>query len=219
MRRSLQHTQKASSIRVLEAAKLIENTERDVNIALVTELAMIFERVGIDTEEVLEAAGTKWNFTPFFPGLVGGYYIGVSPYYLTYKAQQLGHHPQMILAGRRINDNMFLYISSQIMKLMLKKGIQQGGAKILVLGLAFKENCPDVRNPKVVDIVAELASYGSQVDAHDSWSDPEEAKDAYDLDLGEAPEKGVYDVVVIAVAHDQLRAMDATGIRSFCKDV
>ena len=154
MRRSLQHTHKASSIRVAEAAKVIENMERDVNIALVNELAMIFELVEIDTEEVLEAAGTKWNCMPFFSGLVGGYCIGVGPYYLTYKAKQLRYHPQMILAGRRINDNMFLYISSQIMKLMLKKSIQPGGVKILVLGLAFKENCPDVRNTKVVDIAS-----------------------------------------------------------------
>jgi UDP-N-acetyl-D-galactosamine dehydrogenase len=212
-------THKASSIRVAEAAKVIENTQRDVNIALVNELAMIFERVGIDTEEVLEAAGTKWNFLPFRPGLVGGHCIGVDPYYLTYKAQQLGYHPQMILAGRRINDNMSLYISSQVMKLMLKKGIQPTTAKILVLGLAFKENCPDVRNTKVVDIVDELASYGAQVDVHDPWCDPQDAKAAYALDLVEAPEEGAYDVVLIAVAHDQFRAMGAAGIHSFCKDV
>jgi UDP-N-acetyl-D-galactosamine dehydrogenase len=183
-------THKASSIRVAEAAKVIENTQ-----------------------------GTKWNFLPFRPGLVGGHCIGVDPYYLTYKAQQLGYHPQMILAGRRINDNMSLYISSQVMKLMLKKGIQPTTAKILVLGLAFKENCPDVRNTKVVDIVDELASYGAQVDVHDPWCDPQDAKAAYALDLVEAPEEGAYDVVLIAVAHDQFRAMGAAGIHSFCKDV
>jgi UDP-N-acetyl-D-galactosamine dehydrogenase len=211
-------THKASSIRVAEAAKVIENTQRDVNIALVNELAMIFERVGIDTEEVLEAAGTKWNFLPFRPGLVGGHCIGIDPYYLTYKAQQLGYHPQVILAGRRINDNMSLYIASQIMKLMSKKGIVPNKSKTLILGLAFKENCPDVRNTKVVDIVNEMVSYGSHVDVHDPWCDPDDAKAVYGLDLVEAPEKGAYDVVIIAVAHDQFRAMGADGIRSFCKE-
>jgi UDP-N-acetyl-D-galactosamine dehydrogenase len=211
-------TYKASSIRVAEAAKVIENTQRDVNIALINELAMIFERVGIDTEEVLEAAGTKWNFLPFRPGLVGGHCIGVDPYYLTYKAQQLGYEPQMILAGRRINDNMSLYIASQIMKLMVKKDIQPAGSKTLVLGLAFKENCPDVRNTKVVDIVSEMTAYGSIVDVHDPWCSPEDAKAVHDLDLVEAPEKDAYDVVIIAVAHDQFRAMGADGIRRFGKD-
>ena len=211
-------THKASSIKVAEAAKVIENTQRDVNIALVNELAMIFERVGIDTEEVLLAAGTKWNFLPFRPGLVGGHCIGVDPYYLTYKAEQLGYHPQMILAGRRINDNMALYVSSQVVKLMLKKAIQPSSAKILVLGLAFKENCPDVRNTKVVDIVRELSSYGSTVDVHDPWCNVEEAKHEYDLDLVTAPEKGAYDAVIIAVAHNEFRALGAAGIRAFCKD-
>ncbi|MDH5621392.1 MAG: Vi polysaccharide biosynthesis UDP-N-acetylglucosamine C-6 dehydrogenase TviB [Gammaproteobacteria bacterium] len=211
-------THKASSIKVAEAAKVIENTQRDVNIALVNELAMIFERVGIDTEEVLLAAGTKWNFLPFRPGLVGGHCIGVDPYYLTYKAEQLGYHPQMILAGRRINDNMALYVSSQVVKLMLKKAIQPSSAKILVLGLAFKENCPDVRNTKVVDIVRELSSYGSTVDVHDPWCNVEEAKHEYDLDLVTAPEKGAYDAVIIAVAHNEFRALGAAGISAFCKD-
>ncbi len=211
-------THKASSIKVAEAAKVIENTQRDVNIALVNELAMIFDRVGIDTEEVLEAAGTKWNFLPFRPGLVGGHCIGVDPYYLTYKAQQLGYHPQMILAGRRINDNMSLYISSQVVKLMLKKGIQPAGAKILILGLAFKENCPDVRNTKVVDIVGEMTSYGAAVDVCDPWCDAEEAKREYDLDLVSEPRKGAYDVVIIAVAHDEFRALGAEGIQAFGKD-
>jgi len=211
-------THKASSIKVAEAAKVIENTQRDVNIALVNELAMIFERVGIDTEEVLKAAGTKWNFLPFRPGLVGGHCIGVDPYYLTYKAQQLGYHPQMILAGRRINDNMSLYISSQVVKLMLKKSIQPQGAKVLVLGLAFKENCPDVRNTKVVDIVSELASYGADVDVHDPWCDADEAKHEYGLDLVAEPQHAAYDAVIIAVAHDEFRALGADGIRAFCKD-
>jgi len=189
-----------------------------VNIALVNELAMIFERVGIDTEEVLVAAGTKWNFLPFRPGLVGGHCIGIDPYYLTYKAEQLGYHPQMILAGRRINDNMSLYVSTQIIKRMLKKGIQPNGARVLMLGLTFKENCPDLRNTKVVDIVSELASYGTTVDVHDPWVDAEEARKEYALELVEAPGKGAYDVVIIAVAHDEFRALGAEGIRAFCKD-
>jgi len=211
-------THKASSIKVAEAAKVIENTQRDVNIALVNELAMIFERVGIDTEEVLVAAGTKWNFLPFRPGLVGGHCIGIDPYYLTYKAEQLGYHPQMILAGRRINDNMSLYVSTQIIKLMLKKSIQPKGARVLMLGLTFKENCPDLRNTKVVDIVRELTSYGTEVDVYDPWVDVEEAKDEYGLDLITAPAEGAYDVVIIAVAHDQFRALGADGIRSFCSE-
>ena len=211
-------THKASCIKVAEAAKVIENTQRDVNIALVNELAMIFDRVGIDTEEVLEAAGTKWNFLPFRPGLVGGHCIGVDPYYLTYKAQQLGYHPQMILAGRRINDNMSLYVASQVVKLMLKKSIQPSDAKILMLGLAFKENCPDVRNTKVIDIVSELSSYGASVDVHDPWCDVQEAKQEYDLDLVADPEQGAYDVVIIAVAHNEFRALGADGIRAFGKD-
>jgi UDP-N-acetyl-D-galactosamine dehydrogenase len=211
-------THKTSSIKVAEAAKVIENTQRDVNIALVNELAMIFERVGIDTEEVLEAAGTKWNFLPFRPGLVGGHCIGIDPYYLTYKAEQLGYHPQMILAGRRINDNMSLYVSMQIVKRMLKKGIQPNGAKVLMLGLTFKENCPDLRNTKVMDIVKELASYGTEVDVHDPWVDAAEAKEEYGLDLVAAPDKGAYDVVIIAVAHDQFRALGEAGIKAFCKE-
>ena len=211
-------THKASSIKVAEAAKVIENTQRDVNIALVNELAMIFERVGIDTEEVLQAAGTKWNFLPFRPGLVGGHCIGIDPYYLTYKAEQLGYHPQMILAGRRINDNMALYVSTQIVKHMLKKSIQPKGARVLVLGLTFKENCPDLRNTKVVDIVRELASYGNEVDVHDPWVDAAEAEEEYGLDLVAAPDKGAYDVVIIAVAHDQFRALGEEGIKAFCKE-
>jgi UDP-N-acetyl-D-galactosamine dehydrogenase len=211
-------THLASSIKVAEAAKVIENTQRDVNIALVNELAMIFERVGIDTEEVLEAAGTKWNFLPFRPGLVGGHCIGVDPYYLTYKAQQLGYHPQMILAGRRINDNMAEYVVSRIVKCMLVKKIQLADSRSLVLGLTFKENCPDVRNTKVVDIVGELESYGSSVDVWDPWVDAAEAKAEYGIDLISDPEKGAYDVVVIAVAHDQFRKLGEAGIRELGKE-
>jgi UDP-N-acetyl-D-galactosamine dehydrogenase len=211
-------THKASSIKVAEAAKVIENTQRDVNIALVNELAMIFERVGIDTEEVLEAAGTKWNFLPFRPGLVGGHCIGIDPYYLTYKAQQLGYNPEMILAGRRINDNMSIYIASRIVKLMLSRGMQPLKARVLVLGLTFKENCPDVRNTKVVDIVKELKSYGAVVDVHDPWVDPPEAKAEYGMDLAVEPEKGSYDVVVLAVAHRQFKEMGIQGIRAFGKE-
>ena len=210
-------THTASSIKVAEAAKVIENTQRDVNIALVNELAMIFERVGIDTEEVLEAAGTKWNFLPFRPGLVGGHCIGVDPYYLTYKAQQLGYHPQMILAGRQINDNMSLYVASRIIKKVLAKGIQPLDARALILGLAFKENCPDVRNTKVTDIAEELASYGVQVDICDPWVDADEARAEYGIDLVDEPQKGAYDIVVIAVAHDQFRTLGTEGIRAFGK--
>jgi UDP-N-acetyl-D-galactosamine dehydrogenase len=210
-------TYKTSSIKVAEAAKVIENTQRDVNIALINELAMIFERVGIDTEEVLEAAGTKWNFLPFRPGLVGGHCIGVDPYYLTYKAQLLGYHPEMILAGRRINDNMALYVASRIIKKMLTKGLQPMDARVLILGLAFKENCPDVRNTKVVDIVRELISYGAIVDVHDPWVDSEEAKAAYGIELRLQPAAEAYDVVVVAVAHRQFKEMGEAGIRAFGK--
>ncbi len=210
-------THKTSSIKVAEAAKVIENTQRDVNIALINELAMIFERVGIDTEEVLEAAGTKWNFLPFRPGLVGGHCIGVDPYYLTYKAQQLGYHPEMILAGRRINDNMSLYVASRIIKKMLTKGLQPMDARVLILGLAFKENCPDVRNTKVIDIVRELISYGAIVDVHDPWVDAEEAKAAYGIELRMQPAAEAYDVVVVAVAHKQFKELGEAGIRAFGK--
>jgi len=211
-------THMTSSIKVAEAAKVIENTQRDVNIALVNELAMIFERVGIDTEEVLEAAGTKWNFLPFRPGLVGGHCIGIDPYYLTYKAQQLGYHPQMILAGRRINDDMPIYIASQIVKRMLSAGVAPREARVLILGLAFKENCPDVRNTKVVDIIDELESYGASVDVHDPWVNAEDAMAEYGIELVSEPQQGAYDVVVIAVAHDEFRALGEKGIRAFGKD-
>ena len=208
-------THLASSIKVAEASKVIENTQRDVNIALINELAMIFERVGIDTEEVLEAAGTKWNFLPFRPGVVGGHCIGVDPYYLTFKAQRLGYHPQMILACRRINDNMPLYVASQIIKLMLKHSIQPRGARALVLGLAFKEDCPDVRNSKVVDIVSELESYGTNVDVYDPWVDAGEARDEYQIELLEEPERGSYDVVIVAVAHSIFKEQGAQGVRAY----
>ena len=210
-------THKTSSIKVAEAAKVIENTQRDVNIALINELAMIFERVGIDTEEVLEAAGTKWNFLPFRPGLVGGHCIGVDPYYLTYKAQQLGYHPEMILAGRRINDNMSLYVASRIIKKMLTIGLQPMDARVLVLGLAFKENCPDVRNTKVIDIIRELISYGAIVDVHDPWVDAEEAKAECGIELRTQPAAEAYDVVVVAVAHRQFKELGEAGIRAFGK--
>ena len=210
-------THRASSIKVAEAAKVIENTQRDVNIALVNELAMIFERVGIDTEEVLQAAGTKWNFLPFRPGLVGGHCIGIDPYYLTYKAQQLGYNPEIILAGRRINDNMSIYVASRIVKLMLKRSMQPQQSKILVLGLTFKEDCPDVRNTKVIDIISELEGYGASCDVHDPWVDPGEANDEYGIELTANPEEGAYDVIVIAVAHKQFRDIGERGIKAFGK--
>ncbi len=210
-------TYRASSIKVAEAAKVIENTQRDVNIALINELAMIFERVGIDTEEVLEAAGTKWNFLPFRPGLVGGHCIGVDPYYLTYKAQQLGYNPEMILAGRRINDNMPIFVVSRIIKNMIAASVQPQGARVLVLGLTFKENCPDLRNTKVIDIVRELTSYGVHVDVHDPWVDAAEAEAEYGIEVVGTPEEGAYDVAVIAVSHDQFRDLGEDGIRAFGK--
>jgi UDP-N-acetyl-D-galactosamine dehydrogenase len=210
-------THKASSIKVAEAAKVIENTQRDVNIALINELAMIFERVGIDTEEVLEAAGTKWNFLPFRPGLVGGHCIGIDPYYLTYKAQQLGYNPEMILAGRRINDNMSIYVASRIIKLMLAKRQQPQESRVLMMGLAFKENCPDVRNTKVIDIVKELVTYGANVDVFDPWVDTGEAQAEYGIELTEKPSKGAYDVVILAVAHQQFRDMGEKGIKAYGK--
>ena len=209
-------THQASSIKVAEAAKVIENTQRDVNIALVNELAMIFERVGIDTEEVLEAAGTKWNFLPFRPGLVGGHCIGVDPYYLTYKAQQLGYNPEMILAGRRINDNMPVYVVSRIIKNMIASGIQPLNARVLMLGLTFKENCPDLRNTKAIDIVRELESYGANVDVYDPWVDPAEAKHEYGLEVIDSPSTGAYDVTVVAVAHREFSDLGADGIRGYC---
>lgn len=210
-------THKASSIKVAEAAKVIENTQRDLNIALINELALIFNKMGIDTEAVLQAAGTKWNFLPFRPGLVGGHCIGVDPYYLTHKAESLGYHPEIILAGRRLNDNMGAYVVSQLVKAMLKRRIHVDGSRVLVLGLTFKENCPDLRNTKVVDIVRELQEYNVQVDVHDPWVSTDEAQHEYDITPVQMPEANTYDAVVLAVAHQQFREMGAETIRSFGK--
>ena len=207
-------THRASSIRVAEAAKVIENTQRDVNIALVNELALLFERLGIDTEEVLLAAGTKWNFLPFRPGLVGGHCIGVDPYYLTHKAQQIGHHPEMILAGRRINDGMGAYVVQRVVKLMNQRRIAVMDAKILVLGLTFKENCPDLRNTRVVDIVREFSDYNARVDVYDPWVDPQEARHEYGIDPVAELKSGYYDAIILAVGHRQFREMGAEGIRA-----
>lgn len=210
-------TYKASSIKVAEAAKVIENTQRDLNIALINELAVIFNKLGIDTEEVLLAAGTKWNFLPFRPGLVGGHCIGVDPYYLTHKAQAIGYHPEVILAGRRINDGMSKYVVAQLVKQMIKQQINVSGARVLVLGLTFKENCPDIRNTKVVDILTELKEYGMQADVYDPWVDATEAQHEYKLALVPEPEQGAYDAVILAVAHQQFKQLGAAGIRSFGK--
>lgn len=210
-------TYKAESIRVAEAAKVIENTQRDLNIALVNELAIIFNKMGIDTEAVLKAAGTKWNFLPFRPGLVGGHCIGVDPYYLTHKAEAMGYHPQVILAGRRINDGMGAYVAGQLVKAMLKRRIQVDGARVLVLGLTFKENCPDLRNTRVVDVVRELQDYGIQVDVHDPWADADAARREYGLDLVQTPQEGRYDGVILAVAHAEFSSRGAALARSFGK--
>lgn len=210
-------THKASSIKVAEAAKVIENTQRDVNIALINELALIFNKLGIDTLEVLEAAGTKWNFLPFRPGLVGGHCIGVDPYYLTHKAQEVGYHPEVILAGRRINDGMGAFVATQTVRLMAAKKINPVGAKVLILGLAFKENCPDVRNTRVVDILDSLAEYHAQVDVYDPWINADEAEHEYAIRPISQPELGSYDAIVIAVAHQQFKSLGAEGIRAFGK--
>jgi UDP-N-acetyl-D-galactosamine dehydrogenase len=207
-------THKASGIRVAEAAKVIENTQRDVNIALVNELALIFNKMNIDTEAVLQAAGTKWNFLPFRPGLVGGHCIGVDPYYLTHKAEAIGYHPEVILAGRRINDNMGIYVVSQLVKAMLKKHIQVAGSNVLVMGLTFKENCPDLRNTRVVDIVRELGNYDVRVDVYDPWVDPEEALKEYGIKPVADPVRGRYDGIILAVAHRQFKEMGAVEIRA-----
>jgi len=212
-------THPASSIRVAEAAKVIENTQRDVNIALINELALIFGRLGLDTQEVLEAAGSKWNFLPFRPGLVGGHCIGVDPYYLTHKAQAIGYHPEMILAGRRINDNMAIYVAQQVVALMIRRRIAVCGSRILVLGLTFKENCPDVRNSKVVDVVRELEKVGAQVEVHDPWADPADVRHEYGLRLRRRLTPRTYDAIVMAVPHDDFRRMGAAAIRSFGKKV
>jgi UDP-N-acetyl-D-glucosamine/UDP-N-acetyl-D-galactosamine dehydrogenase len=207
-------THKASSIKVAEAAKVIENTQRDVNIALMNELSLIFHRLQIDTLEVLEAAGTKWNFLPFRPGLVGGHCIGVDPYYLTHKAQELGYHPEIILAGRKINDNMPKHVADETIKLMLRNGLPVLGSKILVLGLTFKENCPDVRNTKVVDIVDALKSYNADVDVYDPWIDLDDARQEYGIEcLDELPREGEYAAIIIAVGHKQFVELGESGIK------
>ncbi|WP_436917642.1 Vi polysaccharide biosynthesis UDP-N-acetylglucosamine C-6 dehydrogenase TviB [Acinetobacter schindleri] len=210
-------THKASSIQVAEAAKVIENTQRDVNIALINELAVIFNKMGIDTEAVLQAAGTKWNFLPFRPGLVGGHCIGVDPYYLTHKAQSIGYHPEIILAGRRLNDGMGAYVVTQLVKGMIKKKIQVEGAKVLVLGLSFKENCPDIRNTKIIDIVHELQEYHIQADVYDPWVDASEAEHEYGITPVQTLVNAQYDAVILAVAHEQFKAMGVDAIRALGK--
>lgn len=212
-------TYKASSIKVAEAAKVIENTQRDLNIALINELAIIFNKLEIDTEEVLKAAGTKWNFLPFRPGLVGGHCIGVDPYYLTHKAESIGYHPQVILAGRRINDSMAGYVASQLVKAMIKRRIHVEGARVLVMGLTFKENCPDLRNTKVVDILKELKDYNVEVDVYDPWVSVAEAEHEYNISpMNEPPTNAKYDAVILAVAHEQFRDQAADKIKSYTKD-
>lgn len=210
-------THKAPSIRVAEAAKVIENTQRDVNIALINELALIFNKLDIDTQAVLEAAGTKWNFLPFRPGLVGGHCIGVDPYYLTHKAQSIGYHPEIILAGRRLNDGMGSYVVSQLIKAMTKRCIQVQGSRVLVMGLTFKENCPDLRNTRVVDIVKELGEYNIEVDVYDPWVDPEEAMQEYGIRPVSEPKQGAYDGIVLAVAHQQFKDLGVAAMRGLGK--
>jgi len=210
-------THKASSIKVAEAAKVIENTQRDLNIALMNELAMIFARLGIDTHEVLAAAGTKWNFMPFKPGLVGGHCIGVDPYYLTHKAQAVGYHPEVILAGRRVNDGMGAYVASGLVKSMIKAGQTVANARVLVMGFAFKENCPDLRNTRVIDVVKELKEFGCQVDITDCWADSAQAEHEYGVSLTAQPEKGGYDGVVLAVPHREYAAMSVGDLRGYMK--
>ena len=206
-----------SSIKVAEAAKVIENTQRDVNIALINELALIFDKIGVNTREVLEAAATKWNFLPFSPGLVGGHCIGVDPYYLTHKAQEVGYHPAMILAGRRLNDEMGKYVASRVIKLMLRKNIDVAGARILIMGLSFKENCPDLRNTKVVDIIAEFRDYGLEVEVYDPWVEPLDALNEYGLEMLNSPKKQSYDAVVLAVGHQNFSSMPVQQIKEFTK--
>lgn len=210
-------THRAENIKVAEAAKVIENTQRDVNIALINELALIFNRMDIDTESVLKAAGSKWNFLPFRPGLVGGHCIGVDPYYLTHKAQALGYHPEIILAGRRLNDSMGVFVVAQLVKAMTKKRIQVEGAKVLVMGLAFKENCPDIRNTRVVDIISELEEFNCMVDVYDPWVASEEAQREYGITPIAKPSGGQYDAIILAVAHQQFRSMGANAIRTLGK--
>lgn len=210
-------TFKASSIKVAEAAKVIENTQRDVNIGLINELAIIFNKLGIDTEEVLKTAGTKWNFLPFRPGLVGGHCIGVDPYYLTYKAQTVGYDPELILAGRRLNDAMGSYVATQLVKAMLRKRIHVDGSKVLILGLTFKENCPDIRNTMIIQVMTELEQYGVDVECYDPWVDPALVEVAYGVEVIDTPESNKYDGIILAVAHDQFKAIGAKKIREFGK--
>ena len=211
-------TYKASSIKVAEAAKVIENTQRDVNIALINELSIIFNKLDIDTLEVLEAAGTKWNFLPFRPGLVGGHCIGVDPYYLTYKAQSVGYHPEMILAGRRLNDGMGAFVVSQLVKKMVKKRIHVEGARVLVMGLTFKENCPDLRNTKVVDIIKELKEYSINPDILDPWCSNDQALDEYNLSITKNPKKDYYDAIILAVSHNEFKEMGVDAITELGKE-
>ena len=211
-------TYKASSIKVAEAAKVIENTQRDLNIALINELALIFNKLNIDTESVLEAAGTKWNFLPFRPGLVGGHCIGVDPYYLTHKANEVGYYPEMILAGRRLNDNMGSYVANQVSKLMSKKQIHIVGANILIMGLTIKENCTDLRNTRAVDLFEEFKSFSCNVDVFDPWVNKKQAVDEYNIELIDKPTKGKYDAIVLVVAHDEFKALTSEQIRAFGKD-
>ena len=210
-------TYKASSIRVAEAAKVIENTQRDVNIALINELALLFSRLNLDTLEVLEAAGTKWNFLPFRPGLVGGHCISVDPYYLTYKAQEAGYHPQIILAGRRINDGMGGHVAEQVIKLMTQHRMHVVDSNILIMGLTFKENCPDLRNTRVVDIIAEFKTYHANIDVFDPWVDPREAREEYGIEPIREVKPGTYDAIVLAVGHDQFKSMSVDDIRRLGK--
>ncbi len=210
-------THKASSIRVAEAAKVIENTQRDLNIALVNELAIIFNKLGIDTEEVLEAAGTKWNFLPFRPGLVGGHCIGIDPYYLTYKAQAAGYIPDVILAGRRINSNMGAYVADELLKAMLRKRIHVADSRVLVLGLTFKENCPDLRNTRVVDIIHVLEGYGARVDVYDPWANADEAEAEYGVRPVTQPESGQYDAIMLTVAHEEFHQLGAEAVHQWGK--
>ncbi len=211
-------THKTSSIKIAEAAKVIENTQRDLNIALINELSLIFNKLGIDTESVLEAAGTKWNFLPFRPGLVGGHCIGVDPYYLTHKANEVGYYPEMILAGRRLNDNMGLHIANEVLKLMNKKHIHIANANILIMGLAFKENCPDHRNTRVIDLVKVFESYNCKVDVYDPWVNKNQAADEYNIELIDKPIKDNYDAIIIAVKHDEFKALTEDQFRAFGKD-
>jgi len=211
-------THKAKSIKVAEAAKVIENTQRDLNIALINELALIFKRLDIDTEAVLEAAGTKWNFLPFRPGLVGGHCIGVDPYYLTHKANEVGYYPEMILAGRRLNDNMGSYVANEVSKLMTKKRIQIAEANILIMGFTFKENCPDYRNTRVVDLVKEFKSFSCNVDVYDPWVNKNQVAEDYKIEPINKPIKGKYDAIVLAVAHDEFKLLTESQIRSYGKD-